>query len=44
MGENGEFCKVCGKWCGMKWVYATWKNERVIVCHDCKRAIEMKNK
>jgi len=45
MGENGVFCKVCGKWCNEQpheWVYATYRGERVKVCYDCKRAIELK--
>ncbi len=46
MGESGEFCEVCGKWCNgqLEWVYATHKGKSVKVCHDCKRLIEIKEK
>ena len=45
MGENGEFCEICGKWCAesYEWAYVTYKGGRVKACHDCQRAIKLKN-
>ena len=37
-----EFCEVCGKKLNSEWKFATYKGERVRVCCDCKRAIELR--
>lgn len=37
-----KFCEVCGKRLDRDWEYATHKGERVRVCCDCKRAIELR--
>lgn len=43
-----NFCEVCGKkfytpTINDGWEYATHKGERIRVCRDCKRAIELKD-
>lgn len=38
-----RYCKVCWKRCkSREWTTAIYKGKRVEVCHDCKRAIELK--
>lgn len=37
-------CEVCRKWCEfLSLTLAIYRGKTVRVCHDCKRAIEIKN-
>lgn len=46
MSGVGEFCAVCHKWLAKCYeqVFATYEGKGVIVCNDCKRAIELNGK